>query len=170
MRRMIIGVLVLMTAGCTGRLPSTSKEAATSSEKVYYNPVDKKAYVAQSGWKTYEPETPKPAVPGQKVKSNNIRLLTSEEEIAARTTVPELVAYIQEADRIGIETLGKSNSPFRLTVQFHCKPIGHEIKMAHVGEAPKESLEKLYDALLAAPKLPVKDGEVAFQLEFVITP
>ena len=170
MRASALCMLVAFAASCSDRPPPPAKEATVSPDEVYHNPVDKKAYVAPGGWKTHHPETPRPVEPGRKVKSEQVRLLTSEADMAARTDVSAVAAYLKEAERLGDVSFGSSGKQFRVIAQFTCKPNGHEVKLAHQGDATRELLQEYYDALLAAKKLPVRDGEVSFQLELSVSP
>src|SRR5262245_25195813 len=93
-------VLVALVAGCADRPPPTKKEATVSPDEVYHNPVDKKTYVAPGGWKTHQPEVPRADEPGQKVKMEQVRLLTSEADLAARTDVSAVATFLKEAERL----------------------------------------------------------------------
>lgn len=141
-----------------------------SRDEVYRNPVDKKTYVAAGGWKAHQPETPRPDDPGRVVKVEGIRLLTSEADMEARTSVAEVAAFLREAERLADVAFRNSGRQFRVLVQFDCNPSGHEVKLAHQGDATQELLQGYYDALVAARKLPVRQGEVSFQLELSVSP
>jgi hypothetical protein len=169
MRVLATCVLVALVAGCSDRPPPT-KEAAVSPDEVYQNPVDKKTYVAPGGWKTYQPEVPRADEPGRKVKTEQVRLLTSEADMATRTDVSAVATFLKEAERLAEVSFGSSGKQFRVMAQFTCKPAGHEVKLAHQGDATEGLLQAYYDALLAAKKLPVRDGEVSFQLELSVRP
>jgi hypothetical protein len=162
-------MMVALVAGCADR-PPPAKEADVKPDEVYRNPVDKKAYVAPGGWKTHQPEVPRADEPGRKVKTEQVRLLTSEAGMAARTDVSAVAAFLREAERLAEVAFGSSGKQFRVMAQFTCKPTGHEVKLAHLGDATQESLQAYYDALVAAKKLPVREGEVSFQLELSVSP
>ena len=134
-------------------------------DEVYHNPVDKKTYVAPGGWKTYQPATPRPDEPGRELKIAHVRLLASEADVAARTDVSDLAAFLREAERLANVSFGSSGKQFRVLVQVTCGPSGHEVEMAHEGDATRELLQAYYDGLVAAKKLPVREGEVSFQFE-----
>jgi hypothetical protein len=170
MRALATCVLAALVAGCADRSPQPAKEATVSPDEAYHNPVDLKTYVAPGGWKTYQPKVPRPDEPGRKVKTGQLRLLTSEADLEARTTAAEVAAFLREAERLADESFGKSGRQFRVMVQFNCQPAGHEVKLAHQGDAPRELLQAYYAALTAAKKLPVKEGEVSFQLELSVSP
>ncbi len=162
-------VLVALVAGCADR-PPPANEAAVSPDEAYHNPVDQKTYVALGGWKTHKPEVPRPDEPGRKVRTEQVRLLTSEADMAARTDVSAVAAFLKEAERLEEVSFGSSGKQFRVMAQFTCKPAGHEVKLAHQGDATQELLQAYYDALVTAKKLPVRDGEVSFQLELSFSP
>jgi hypothetical protein len=170
MRALTACVLAALVAGCADRPPQPAKETAVSPDEAYHNPMDKKTYTAPGGWKTYQPQVPRQDEPGRNVKTEHIRLLTSEADMEARTTVAELAAFLREAERLADESFGESGRQFRVMVQFNCKPAGHEVRLAHQGDAAQELLQAYYDALTTAKKLPVKEGEVSFQLELSVSP
>lgn len=162
-------VLAVLVAGCADR-PPREKEAAVSPDEAYHNPLDKKTYIAPGGWKTYQPEAPRSDEPGRKVKIEHVRLLMSEADMAARTDVSAVAAFLKEAESLADVSFGSSGRQFRVMVQFTCNPAGHEVELAHQGDATPELLQAYYDALVAAKKLPVRDGEVSFQAELSVGP
>lgn len=141
-----------------------------SADEVHDNPIDDKAYVAPAFWKTHQPRERRPDDPGQKVKTELVRLLTTEAEIAARTDVSDLTAFVREAERLAHATFDQTDQQFRVLVQFTCSAWGHEVQLAHQGDAPQELLDSYYNALLAAKKLQVSAGEVSFQMELSVNP
>jgi hypothetical protein len=163
-RSLIVGLVTLLAASCSGT------KSAPSRSEAYENPADGKTYVAPSGWKTYHPEQPTPDAPGTKVKTDQVRLLTAETDIAARTTGDDLATFVKEVQRLSEEKLGKLGRELKVLVQFDCTPEGHTVKLAHQGEASQELLQGYQDALQAVKKLPVKEGSVAFQVEMTVRP
>ena len=163
-RAWIVGLVTLLATSCSG------PKSSPSESETYKNPADGKTYVAPGGWKTYRPEQPAPQVPGTKVKTDQIRLLTAEADIATRTTVADLATFIKEVQRLSEEKLGKLGRELKVLVQFDCTPEGHTVKLAFHGEASKELLKGYQDALQAVKKLPVKEGSVAFQVEMTVQP
>jgi hypothetical protein len=79
-----------------------------------------------------------------------------------------VAVFVREAVRLAELLFGSSGKQFRVMVQFTCKPPGHEVELAHERGATQELLQAYYDALAAANKLPVRDGEVSFQLELSV--
>jgi hypothetical protein len=137
----------------------------------YYNPIDKKTYVAAQGWETYKPEgqTSKSSKQ-EKVTIDHIRLMTAQSDIAARTSADDMAIYIKEVERIAVPLLSATKKPYQLLVQFDCTPLKDKIKMAFQGEADTKALQTLSDALKKVKKLPVKSDEVSFQIQFTISP
>ena len=170
MRVFVFAAAFAALVGCAERPPENKMVKAVNPDEAFHNPVDNKTYVAPGGWKSYKPDVPRPDEPSKKVKTDQVRLLTSQDEIAARTTVKELASFIKEAERLAEESFGNSEKHFRLMVQFNCKPDGHKVKLAHQGDATQDLLQRYHDGLTAAKKLPVKGGEVAFQLEMSVRP
>ncbi|WP_435008730.1 hypothetical protein P12x_000002 [Tundrisphaera lichenicola] len=171
MRLISACVLASLAVGCSGRSPEqAAREDVVPANEPYLNPVDGKTYVAPGGWKTHQPETRRPDEPGKKVKVENVRLLTSEADISIRTSVSDLATFLREAERLADETLGKSGRQFQVIAQFKCNPAGQQVELSYQGDATKELLQAYFDALEAAGKLPVKGGEVAFQIELTVSP
>jgi hypothetical protein len=117
-------------------------------DEAYVNPVDQKTYVAPGGWETYQPDSPRAADPlGSKVKTEEIRLLTAQDLIAARTMVEDLAAFCKAVERCAEQLFAESEKGFKVMVQFKCSPSGHEIQMAHQGDASQELLQAFYESL-----------------------
>jgi len=137
-------------------------------DEKYKNPLDGKTYVG--GWRTYEPKMRRPEDPARKIILEEVRLLTSQAHITQRTTTVELIAFLQQAERLADESLGNSGRSFRVMVQFTCEPAGHTIRLAHHGDATEALLTTYYAALVAAKPLAVSHADVCFQLEFSVRP
>jgi hypothetical protein len=92
-----------------------------SPNEVYHNPVDKENYVAPGGGKTYQPATPRPDQPERKVKVVQVRLLTSEADMADRTVVSEVAAFLGEAERLANVAFrgGRQTVPRHSAVHLH---------------------------------------------------
>jgi len=140
-------------------------------DAVYVNPVDQKTYVAPGGWETYQPGSrPVADQKGKKVRTEQIRLLTAQDDIATRTTVEDLVAFCKEVERRAELSLSKSEREFKVLIQFQCTPAGHKFQMAHQGDASQELLQGLHDSLVKMPKLSVRQADVTFQVEVTVSP
>ena len=163
----LLSALVLL-CGCTQSNHEQKGESPLPPDKAYHNPVDGKTYVSEGGWRLYEPDVPRPEVPGQKVRTKAVRLLMSDDDIAAQTTVIELATFVKEAERLADETFSKSDQEATVLVQFDCIPSGHQVRLAYQGEVSQELLQQYYDALKGATKLPVKNDKVVFQLELLV--
>jgi hypothetical protein len=94
-----------------------------------------------------------------------VRLLTDQNAIATRTTVEDLSGFCLEVERIANQIFDKSKQTFKVLVQFDCTPAGHQIQIAHQGDASQELLQTFYDELSAMNKLSVSRDEVSFQVE-----
>jgi hypothetical protein len=137
-------------------------------DETYHNPVDRKAYTAPGGWKTYAPDTPAPPST-KKVDLENVRLLQDQEEMAARTSVPDLAAFIKVAQVAASAVFAHYDKAASLLVQFTCTPGKHVVQIASQGEPPQELLEAYYDKLAALEPLKVS-GEVKFQFLLKVRP
>lgn len=136
--------------------------------QTYHNPVDQKAYTAPGGWRSYSPDTP--AQPStQKVDLENVRLLQDQNEMAARTSVPDLAAFIQRAQAAAAAVFARYDKAAALLVQFTCTPGKHVVQIASQGKPPQELMEAYYDKLAALEPLKVS-GEVKFQFLLNVRP
>jgi hypothetical protein len=141
---------------------------AAHQDETYNNPVDRKAYTAPGGWKTYAPDTPAPPST-EKVDLENVRLLQDQEEMAARTSVPDLAAFIKVAQAAASGVFAHYDKAASLLVQFTCTPGKHVVQIASQGKPPQELLEAYYDKLVALEPLKVS-GEVKFQFLLKVSP
>src|SRR5262245_1418143 len=160
--------VLILSLGCSYAALGQTEGTPMPSDKEYVNPLDQKVYSPEGGWRTCEPESPQPKIPGRKVKIGHVRLLMPEQDIAAQTTVMELATFTKEAERLAEETFSKSDQRSTLLVQFDCTPSGHEIRLGYQGDVSQELLRQYYDALKAAQKLRVKNDKVLFQLELLV--
>ena len=139
-------------------------------EEVFHNPVDGKTYVAPGGWHQYAPATPSNDQVGRPAQTQHIRLLTEQHQIAERTTMDALAAFIRVTEQLANQKLAASETAFRLLIQFACRPSGHDVQLATEGGASRDVLQGLFEALSEMERLPVSDGEVSFQIEMRVTP
>jgi hypothetical protein len=137
----------------------------------FQNPVDGKSYLAQGGWRDYHPQADaERSTPEEKVSVDHCRLLTAQNDFAARVTVEDFGEFSKRVTRQVEIFLGQSDKTFELLVQFKCKRSGHEVQMAHRGEADQGLLQRLYDSLITIETLRVKEDDVSFQIHFKISP
>jgi hypothetical protein len=134
------------------------------AQEKYENPVDKQTYVAPGGFKTYEPSVPA-STQGQRVVTDQVILLTSQQDMSERVTVPDLAAYVKAVEQVAFKELAKSQSPIVVLAQFNCSPGSCELKLASQGEADHAVLQRFYEMAshVTPPKL---SGEVKFQVQF----
>src|SRR5262245_14523033 len=142
--------------------------AHAADEETYQNPVDHKAYTAPGGWRSYQPEEGvKPS--GDRVVLDHVRLLQAQSEIAARTSVEELAAFVSLAKEATSRVFASYEKPAVLLVQFACVPGKCPVELASQGAPPDELLQTYYEALTQLKPLNVT-GEVKFQCEFKVQP
>lgn len=120
---------------------------------------------AEASWQAYAPEPPA-GRPG-KVALGPVRLLTSEAELAQRTSAEQLGAFCRELQRCVERVLADRDEPLELRLQVICRPRSHRIGLAHKGDASDDLLDALIDALEQIPTLPVR-AEVSFELELLV--
>ena len=131
-------------------------------DQTYQNPVDHKAYTAPGGWQTYAPDGGVPPASGGAVL-DSVRLLQPQEEMAARTTVKELSAFIKLVQSAASEVFYQYDKSASLLVQFTCTPGTHVVEIAYQGEPSQDLIQAYYDKLKALTPLRVS-GEVRFQI------
>jgi len=142
--------------------------ASVSQEEPYHNPVDKKTYVAPGGWDVYTPDGGvKPT--GENVQLDGVRLLQSQDEIASRTSAPELAAFIDVAHKAAAEVFAAYDKPTVLLVQFTCAPGTCPAQIAYQGDPPQELLQAYHDKLGQLQPLRCS-GEVRFQFTLRVRP
>lgn len=151
-----------------------TRETGTPAEH-FQNPFDGKTYagkthVAQVDSTATPPVSAALDAPERKVKMGTVRFLTLDNELAARTSMEDMATFAIEAHRLAEEHLGKSAQCFTVLVQFTCRSSAHDIQLAHQGDASQELLNDYYHALKAAKTLPVREGEVSFQIEMSVDP
>ena len=109
--------------------------------------------------------------PTNRWRSDQIRLLTDENDLAKRTTVEDLTKFIKQFDKIAEEVLSKCRTPCKVLVQFTCAPSGHTVKIMHQPkDIDEKPLDELYAAIVKMDKLPVKEKTVEFQIQLTIVP
>jgi hypothetical protein len=116
-------------------------------------------------WQALAPEAPA-GRPG-KVALGPVRLLTSETELAERTSAEQLGAFCRELQRCVERVVADRDEPLELRLQVICRPRSHRVGLSHKGDASDDLLDALLDALEQIPTLPVR-GEVSFELELSV--
>jgi tetratricopeptide (TPR) repeat protein len=125
-----------------------------------------------SGERLYLPDKPPPkADANQPVHFDEIRLLTSPDDIATRLTVEDFGKFSKAVGKIAEEVLGKCDKPCKVLVEFTCTPSRHTVKVMHKPkDVDEKPLKELYEALAKIDQLPVKEETVQFQIQFTVTP
>jgi hypothetical protein len=132
-----------------------------AQDNSYHNPVDGNSYVAPNGWKTYTPANGVQKS-NEKVRLQDVRLLQSQDELAARTTPEELASFIQLAHQAASQVFASYNKPVVILTQFSCLPGKCTARIASRGQPPDDLLQSYYDNLMRLTPLRVS-GEVKFQ-------
>jgi hypothetical protein len=102
---------------------------------------------------------------------DQVRLLTSEDEIAQRTTADDLANFCKNFQKIADAALSKCQTPCKVLVQFTCDPSGHTAQIMHQPkEVDEKLLQEMYEAIDKMEKLLVKAKTVAFQIQLTVTP
>ncbi len=183
-RCLVTCAAVLITVGCidnqspnpvteiaeSNQPQATEDVPAVSENERYDNPVDKKTYVAPGGWKEYQPNVPRMAEESARIHNNGVRLLTAQNEIAERTSVESLAAFIKRAETSAQTALVDVTEKATIVAQFACSPGTHQVQLAHQGNVTQNQLQSFYDSLLTVEPMPVTSGEVSFQLTIQVDP
>jgi hypothetical protein len=118
----------------------------------------------EAGWSAYPPQAP--GRPG-KVALGPVQLLSSEAELAERTSAEQLAAFCRELQRCVERVLADRDAPLELRLQVICRPRSHRVGLSHKGDASDDLLDALIDALEQIPTLPVR-AEVRFEVELSV--
>jgi hypothetical protein len=122
---------------------------------------DDEAGTGEGSW----PADAEPAPAGRPgaVALGPLRLLTSEAELADKTSAEQLGAFCRDLQCCVERLLAGRDEPLELLLQVICRPRSHRIGLSHKGDASEALLDALIDALEQVPALPVR-GEVSFEL------
>jgi hypothetical protein len=148
-------------------------------EEQYVSPIDGAVYHAEGGWQTYQP-TGGSASDGLEgaAAGDGIRLLTAQADIAARCSVRDLATFCEAAEICMKRALAQHNGLTKLVVRMTCTPSGHRVDLSPQGQPhgqphgqpPRQVVQELRDALDALAKLPVREGDVVFEIGLTATP
>jgi hypothetical protein len=144
--------------------------ALTWPDQEYVSPVDGRSPTAGGGWDLYQPTTPEGAPAASTVTIKQVRLLTSQRELAARSSVRELAAFCHEVQRCAQRAIGDRDDAAELVIRMRCTPEGHDVDLSGHGEMPQPDMQTFFEAVSQLPKLPVQDGEVSFEIELTVSP
>lgn len=128
----------------------------------------RRAGAVEDGWRTYQPRTPA-AVTGT-VNMTLVRLLILESELAQRTSVDALAAFCQEVTLCAQRAFAHCDDDGELLIRMRCSATGHGVEMAGRGELAQSAVQALYDSVGQLAALPVRQGEVAFEIELAVAP
>lgn len=143
--------------------------ALTWRDQEYVSPVDGQSYTAEGGWNTYQPTTPEGAPVTSKVTIKQVRLLTPQRELAARSSVRELAAFCHEVQRCAQRAIGDRDDAAELVIRMRCTPEGHDVDLSSRGAVPQPVMQAFFEAVKQLARLPVQDGEVSFEIELTVS-
>jgi hypothetical protein len=104
------------------------------------------------------------------VTITQVRLLTPEHELAARSSAHELSAFCHEVQRCAQHAIGDRDHAAELLIRMRCTPEGHDVDLAWRGKVPQPALQAFVEAVKQLATLPVQDGEVSFEIELTVAP
>lgn len=102
-----------------------------------------------------------------KVALGPVRLLTSQDDFAARASAEQLGQFCRELQRCAERVLADHDGKLELRLKVICRPRNHRVGISHRGEVADETIDRLIDALEQVPSLAVR-GEISFETELTI--
>lgn len=142
--------------------------ALTYRDDVYTSPIDGMVHAAEGGWSD-APSVAEDAPPTGDAKLGHVRLLTPLDQVAARTSIDELAAFIREIKRCAERVLGDRDDQVELLLRLRCRPHGHEVELSGRGETPPEVMQGFFESIKRLASPPVRDGEVSFEFDLTIS-
>jgi hypothetical protein len=103
-----------------------------------------------------------------RVTIGQVQLLTPEDQLAARTSARDLAVFCRDIQRCAVHVLADHDGRLDLLVRASCTPHGHQFGLSRRGQASDETLQALVDALEQIARLPVRDGEVSFEVQLTV--
>lgn len=161
--RAIRGALI---AGTDLTLPAEGDDmsfALTWRDEIYVSPIDARIYHAEGGWATH---TPDQRAPGG--LSGEIRLLTPENDIVARTSAEELAEFCRQIKLCAEQMLTRHDGA-DIVLRLRCTPEGHAVDLSGKGEVPPDVMQAFFDAIKTLPPLRVTDGDVSFEMQLSVS-
>jgi hypothetical protein len=141
--------------------------AQSAQSERYDNPVDRRTYVAPGGWNKYSPQESTAAQSQGKVRTQHIRLLSAQSDFDANVDLNAMTSMIKRVEKEAGEAFAKATKGAVL-VQFNCGPQRQEVKLASEGNIDRALMQIFYDRLVKLDRLPVRQREVSFQIQFAI--
>jgi hypothetical protein len=152
-------------------IPGSDKQrsfALTWRDEVYVSPIDGETFIAPGGWNMYHPDTPAIAATNGRVKVADIRLLTSQADIAARVSVKDMAAFIREIERCTENVLADHADQTQILMRLRCKPQGHDVTLSGRGDTPQQLMEAIFKIVSQLPPVSVSEGEVVFEFSLEV--
>jgi hypothetical protein len=162
MNRALVAALVLELAACDAA-------AQASAPERYQNPIDGHTYLAPDGWQAWEPsDAGVPDVAGR-VRVEGVRLLCRQSRFEAQVGAAALARRVRQVVRHAREifaTAGQSE----VLVQVDTSPARKRVRIVSRGEVARELLQRFYDRVRALPRLPVRSGDLSYQVYLSVAP
>ncbi|HYZ66435.1 MAG TPA: hypothetical protein VE666_01285 [Mycobacterium sp.] len=158
--------------GTEVRIPVEGSEMSfvlTWRDRKYDSSFDDWSDPAERGWGSDQPTTAEAAPATGNVTIKQVRLLTPEHELAARSSAGDLAAFCQEVQRCAQRAIGDRGDAAALVVRMRCTPEGHDVDLACREEVPQSALQAFAEAVKQLARLPVEDGEVSFEIELAVS-
>jgi hypothetical protein len=99
-----------------------------------------------------------------------VRLLTSDSEMAARTSASDLAAFCRQLQLSAAHVLGSHDGETEVLVRLRCTPQGHDAHLATRGDPPQGAMQALLEAIQQLDRLPVREGEVSLEVLLSLSP
>ena len=160
-----------LLSGTDVLVPPTGTSGASLSiqwanPKVYMSPVTGERYTAER-WTTYQPEKNLPPKELIAVSSSRVVLLTSEQDLQARTTAEDLAGYLNAIEKKvdAFFTPPERRTRRELTIQVALNAAGHELQIVSVPDLSEDIGVDLHSRLESVPS-PKVGGPV--KLEYIL--
>jgi hypothetical protein len=121
------------------------------------------------GWYVFTPRGARaPRAPGQRATIREVRLLSTQEVVAANTTVTELADFCREVERAMEASLSRSRLATHLIARFRIGPKSFHVDYAARADLEPELREEMHRAVSAVAPLRANHDEFAFELHMMV--
>ncbi len=139
----------------------------TWAREPHVRPMTGMPYSDETGWSLPADVAAAPA-PRSRIQIAPPRLLTDEDDVGVRSSPREIAMMCVEIQRVAERVLAGQTGAFAATVALRCTPTGHTVQLTHRGAASPALLARLHDGISGLARLPVREGDVSFELDLTL--
>jgi len=140
---------------------------AFAEESVYENPIDGRGYVAE--WKMYLPEGGEIDQSERVVQTNNIRLLSTQQDFSENLSVEVLAEFIKATQNNIEQSITTPTERFELLIEtVISKEKEPQFQIASQGKVAEQQLQKIYDGLKKMNGLRSKSTDLKYQVYYTV--